>query len=193
MTGTNERRGDALSKLRALSVVACVCCLVTAGASGLMMAATDMSAQARGGGHGGGGHGGGGHAGGGHAGAGHAGAGHAGAGHAGAGHAGTGAAFHGRKLPKGAEGSSGHWRVATVPPSSGSDSIAARGSVQTIHRRGGEGSAEAAKTYQRAAERVGDGDFKTAIREADLNSLSDWAPPRYAFRVALDSPASTGG
>jgi hypothetical protein len=73
--------------------------------------------------------------------------------------------------PGSSQGSSGHWRVATVPPSSGTDSIAARGSVQTIHRRGGERSAEAAKAYQRAAERVCDVDFKMAIREADLNSL----------------------
>jgi hypothetical protein len=63
--------------------------------------------------------------------------------------------------------------------------IAARGSVQTIHRRGGEGSAEAAKTYQRAAGRVCDGDFKTAIREADLNSLRRLGPASLCLSSSL--------
>jgi hypothetical protein len=46
--------------------------------------------------------------------------------------------------------------------------------VAAYRRSTGEvvrGTAEAAKTYQRAAGRVCDGDFKMAIREADLNSF----------------------
>jgi hypothetical protein len=69
-----------LGELLALGVVAGMYCLVTAGASGLITTTTDMSAQARGGGHGGG-HGGGGHSGGGHTGAEHSGGG-GGGGHA---------------------------------------------------------------------------------------------------------------
>src|ERR1700722_7083347 len=77
MSDTNGRRvaHKTLGKLLALGALAGVYCFATAGAAGLMMAATDMSAQAAGhGGHGGGGHGGGrgGH-GGGHGGGGHGG------------------------------------------------------------------------------------------------------------------------
>jgi hypothetical protein len=71
---SEQRSGHStLAKLLALCVGAGACCVVTAGASALMIAATDISAQARGGGHGGGGHGGGGHAGVGHGGGGHGG------------------------------------------------------------------------------------------------------------------------
>ena len=92
MTHTNGQRvaHKTLGKLLALGALAGVYCFATAGAAGVMMAATDMSAQAAGhGGHGGGGHGGGhgGH-GGGHGG------GHFG-GHGGGGHGG-GHFWHGR-------------------------------------------------------------------------------------------------
>jgi hypothetical protein len=76
MNGPRKQPGGrvAFGRLVALGVAAGVYCLVTAGAPGLMMAASDMSAQARGGGgHGGGGHGGGGHGSGAHGGGGHAG------------------------------------------------------------------------------------------------------------------------
>ena len=74
MNSTNEQRvtRKALGKLLALGLVAGVYCVATVGASGLITAATDMSAQAKGhGGHGHGGHAGGhghGHGHGGHAG-----------------------------------------------------------------------------------------------------------------------------
>jgi len=60
MSESNGRRvaHKTLGKLLALGALAGIYCLATVGAAGLMMAATDMSAQARGG-HGGGGHGGG--------------------------------------------------------------------------------------------------------------------------------------
>ena len=64
MSDTSGRREahKTLGKLLALGTLAGVYCFATVGAAGLMMAATDTSAQARGGGHGG--HGGGGHGGG---------------------------------------------------------------------------------------------------------------------------------
>jgi len=67
MRETNGQRvaHKTLGKLLALGTLAGVYCFAAAGAAGVMMVATDMSAQARGGGHGGGGHGGGGHGGGG--------------------------------------------------------------------------------------------------------------------------------
>ena len=95
MNDTNERRvaHKTLGKLLALGALAGVYCFATAGAAGLIMAATDMSAQARGG-HGGGGHGGGGHGGGGHGGGHFARGGHGGGHFAGRGHGGH--FWHGR-------------------------------------------------------------------------------------------------
>jgi hypothetical protein len=84
MSETNGRRvaHKTLAKLLALGALAGVYCFATVGAAGLMMAATDTSAQARGGGHGGGSHGGGGHGGGHFARGGHGGGHFAGRGHA---------------------------------------------------------------------------------------------------------------
>jgi hypothetical protein len=95
MSETNGRRvgRKTLGKLFALGALAGVYCFATVGAAGLMMAASDMSAQARGGGHGGGGHGGGGHGGGGHGGGGHGG-GHFSGGHGGGHFAGRGHGGH---------------------------------------------------------------------------------------------------
>jgi hypothetical protein len=61
MTHTNGQRvaHKTLGKLLALGALAGVYCFATAGAAGVMMAATDMSAQAAGHGGHGGGHGGG--------------------------------------------------------------------------------------------------------------------------------------
>jgi hypothetical protein len=103
MSGANEQRGgnETLGKLLAICMAAGAYCLVTAGASAVMMAATNISAQARGGGHGGGGHGGGGHGGGGHAG----------------GHASHGGYGHGHFIGGGGEHFwHGHWWRYGVGP-----------------------------------------------------------------------------
>jgi hypothetical protein len=69
MTGKDQgKMRKILTRSLAIGAVLGFYCLATASVSGVMMAATDMSVQAKGGGHGGGGHGGGGHGGGGHGG-----------------------------------------------------------------------------------------------------------------------------
>jgi len=70
MTGKEQSRARKfVTSLLAAGALFSVYCLAVVGVSGLMMTATDTSAQARG--HGGGGHHGGGHHGGGHHGGGH--------------------------------------------------------------------------------------------------------------------------